>query len=124
VPEDEATPARRPDTVSDEHGEAELDAMGSDVGAGVDTDGDGHPDTLLTGDGADLLVHTDLDADGLADRLLRIGPDGSVHVGPETGPGSDRPDDDAGFAGPTPGSAPSTWPLTWLAMLGWAGPEP
>jgi hypothetical protein len=47
---------------------------------GADTDGDGWADTLLTDDGTDLLVLTDLDGDGLADRVLRIGPDGSVHV--------------------------------------------
>jgi hypothetical protein len=46
----------------------------------LDTDGDGRLDTSLVDDGFDLVFGTDLDADGVVDQLLRLGPDGEIHV--------------------------------------------
>jgi hypothetical protein len=46
----------------------------------LDTDGDGRLDTSLVDDGVDLLFGTDLDADGVVDQILRLGPDGVIHV--------------------------------------------
>src|SRR5690349_8128567 len=46
----------------------------------LDTDGDGRPDTSLVDDGIDLVFGTDLDADGVVDQILRLGPDGAIHL--------------------------------------------
>ena len=46
----------------------------------LDTDGDGLPDTSLVDDGIDLIFGTDLDADGIVDQILRLGPDGVIHM--------------------------------------------
>ena len=46
----------------------------------LDTDGDGLLDTNLVDDGVDLIFGTDLDADGIVDQILRLGPDGVVHL--------------------------------------------
>ena len=45
-----------------------------------DTDGDGRLDTSLVDDGVDLVFGTDLDADGIVDQILRLGPDGVIHM--------------------------------------------
>ena len=46
----------------------------------LDTDGDGRLDTSLVDDGVDLVFGTDLDADGIVDQILRLGPDGVIHM--------------------------------------------
>jgi hypothetical protein len=46
----------------------------------LDTDGDGLLDTSLLDDGVDLIFGTDLDADGIVDQILRLGPDGVIHM--------------------------------------------
>ena len=46
----------------------------------LDTDGDGLLDTSLVDDGVDLIFGTDLDADGIVDQILRLGPDGVIHM--------------------------------------------
>jgi hypothetical protein len=46
----------------------------------LDTDGDGRLDTSLADDGIDLIFGTDLDADGVVDQILRLGPDGVIHM--------------------------------------------
>jgi hypothetical protein len=46
----------------------------------LDTDGDGLLDTSLVDDGVDLIFGTDLGADGIVDQILRLGPDGVIHM--------------------------------------------
>ena len=46
----------------------------------LDTDGDGLLDTSLVDDGVDLIFGTDLDTDGIVDQILRLGPDGVIHM--------------------------------------------
>ena len=46
----------------------------------LDTAGDGELDTNLVDDGVDLIFGTDLDTDGIVDQILRLGPDGVIHM--------------------------------------------
>jgi hypothetical protein len=109
---------RRPEAVPDDEAAFDGTALeAADIRGGADTDGDRHPDTLLTSDGADLLVLTDLDGDGLADRVLRIGPDGSVHVD-ATAEGVDATAEGAEHDTPDVGSGSAPAHTSWSALLG------